>query len=106
MSPLIAAILTSVLPAIINLVEKKRGAKAGPDKFQDVFSAAISLLQALAARGVGPNQINDNDVKAAIETIVQGMKLSGSLAETPAPATPPASVAGRTLRVKVEEVLS
>ena len=104
MLPLIASILSVALPPIITLVEKKRGAKTGSDKFQDVFSAAIAILQALAARGVGPSQINDSDVKATIETIVQSMKQTGSLPDAaPAPA---ALATGQTLRVKVEGVLT
>jgi hypothetical protein len=104
MSPVIASILAAALPSVINLVEKLRGSKTGAEKFADVFSTAIALLQTLAARGVGPKEINDNDVKALIETLVQSMKNSGTLQETrPAAAT---LLAGRSLRVKVEEILA
>ncbi len=103
MSAVIASILSAALPSVINVVEKLRGSKTGAEKFGDVFAAAIALLQVLAARGVAPKEINDNDVKALIETLVQSMKNNGTLAETrPAGGV----VVGKSLRVKVEEVLS
>jgi hypothetical protein len=103
MSALIASILSAALPAVINLVEKLRGSKTGAEKFGDVFATAIALLQVLATRGIAPKEINDNDVKALIETLVQSMKQHGTLQEA---TTAPATVVGRTLRVRVEEVLS
>jgi hypothetical protein len=103
MSPLIAAILSAVVPSVISYVEKKRGPKTGPDKFQDVFNAAIAVLQALAQRGVGPTQINDTDVKAAIETMVQSMKQTGTLQETSTAASP--TLVGRSVRMKIEELI-
>ena len=117
MLALIASILSVALPPVINLAEKLRGPKTGPDKFQDVFNVAIATLQALAQRGVGPNQINDDDVKTIVETLFQNMKQLGTLQEAQAPASgqtnPPATatpaaspVAGLSLRVKIEEVLS
>ena len=81
MSAVIASILSAALPSIINLVEKLRGSKTGAEKFSDVFAAAIAMLQVLAARGVAPKEINDNDVKALIETLVQAMKNNGTLVE-------------------------
>jgi hypothetical protein len=103
MSAIIASILSAALPSVINLVEKLRGSKTGAEKFSDVFGTAIALLQVLASRGVAPKEINDNDVKALIETLVQSMKQNGTLQET---STTAASLVGRSLRVKVEEVLS
>ena len=106
MSPLIAAILSAVVPSVISYVEKKRGAKTGTDKFQDVFAAAIAVLQALAQRGVGPTTINDNDVKAAIETMVQNMKQAGALPDTATAAAPTSpALVGRSVRMKIEELI-
>lgn len=87
MSPVIAAILSAALPAVVNLIEKLRGPKTGPQKFQDVFAVAITLIQTLATQGLAPKEINDNDVKALIETLVQTMKNNGQLI-SPAPVAP------------------
>lgn len=98
MTPIIASILSAALPSVISLVEKLRGPKTGTEKFNDVFAAAIALLQALAARGIAPKEINDNSIKALIETLVQSMKLDGKL---DAPGSPSNLPVGSILKLQV-----
>lgn len=94
MTALIASILSVALPSILNWIEAKRGPKTGPQKMEDAFAVALSLLQTLGAQGIGPKEINDPAVKAMIEMLLAKMKTDGTFQDASAPAKGEALVTG------------
>lgn len=78
----IISVVMALAPSVIKLVEGLRGPKTGPQKADDVFSSVIAMLQALAGQPNAPawlKSLNDDQIKAVIETLVQQMNANGEL---------------------------
>jgi len=117
-APLIAPLLVTELPKLVDLIvglvhqkapaaEAALGSGTGPVKFADVFAGVMNDLARAHAAGQLETIPDDTTAKLIIQSIVTSMKVSGWLTGSPSPlvpgvAAPLVLTAGQSLTISVK----